>query len=99
MASYPSLEASLAAFHGDFAFSLQLSSAFDTKVKADAIAAVNEKYASLCALAARQVFSGMEITVAKSQDGSYNTSDVMIFMKEIATGECCRESVYSVTLD
>lgn len=85
MSSHPSLESSLSFFYSDYAQALALSSAFDAKVLSEATASVSAHYAALCAIAARQVYSGLEITVGKAQDGSYNTSDVMVFVKEIAT--------------
>jgi hypothetical protein len=85
MSSYPSLESSLSFFYSDFAEALALSNAFDAKVQSEATASVSAHYAALCAIAARQVYSGLEITVGKATDGSYNTSDVMVFVKEIAT--------------
>lgn len=85
MSQYPSLESSLAFFHSDYANVSAMSASFDAQVQKDAVNAVSAHYADLCAITARQVFSGMEITIGKTTSGSYNTSDVMVFMKEIAT--------------
>lgn len=42
-------------------------------------------YASILALSTRQAFSGIEITVGKTANGTYNTSDVLVFLKEISS--------------
>ena len=85
MSQYPSLESSLSFFHSDFASVSAMSASFDAQVQADAASVVSAHYADLCAITARQVFSGMEITIGNTISGEYNTSDIMIFMKEIAT--------------
>ncbi|KAK9899072.1 putative glutaminase A [Cystobasidium minutum MCA 4210] len=87
MAEYPSLESSLSFFYNDYATVSSMSAEVDAKIQEDATAAVpgNENYAGLCAIAARQVYGGLEITVGKTSSGSFNTSDIMVFVKEIAT--------------
>jgi hypothetical protein len=86
MSAYPSLESSLSFFYNDYETASSLSSNFDTQVNTDATAYVSAHYADICALVARQVWSGTEITIGKNANGSgYNTSDIMIFQKEIAT--------------
>ena len=85
MSQYPSLESSLSFFHGDYATVSQMSAQFDSQIQSAASGNVSENYAALCAIAARQVYSGLEITVGKDASGAYNTSDVMVFVKEIAT--------------
>ncbi len=40
-------------------------------------------YTDLLALAARQIFGALEITVSKSSDGAWNQTDVMIFSKDM----------------
>lgn len=40
-------------------------------------------YTDLLAMATRQIFGALEITVSKSSDGTWNQSDVMIFSKDM----------------
>ncbi len=40
-------------------------------------------YADLLALSTRQAMGSLDITLAKTSDGSWNTSDVKVFMKNI----------------
>ncbi len=40
-------------------------------------------YTDLLALATRQIFGTLEITVSKSSDGTWNQSDVMILSKDM----------------
>lgn len=56
------------------------ANAFDAKVHADA-SAISADYASIVALSVRQAFGATEITLSKNSDGSFNTSDIMMFMK------------------
>lgn len=86
MTQYPSLASSLSFFYSDYANALNLSRAFDAQVQRDATTAVSEHYAALCAIATRQIYGGMEITVGQSTTGTgYSASDIMVFVKEIAT--------------
>lgn len=48
-------------------------------------------YPDLLSLVARQAMSAIEITVSKNADGSYNSSDIMAFMKDmgdVGAGGC-----------
>ena len=56
------------------------ANSFDAQVKADA-SKISDDYASIVALSVRQAFGSTEITLSKNGDGSFNTSDVMMFMK------------------
>lgn len=87
MTEYPSLESSLSFFYQDYANASSMSAEVDSKLQEDATAAVtgNDNYPALCAIATRQVYGGLEITVGKTASGSYNSSDIMVFVKEIAT--------------
>ncbi|KAI0049509.1 hypothetical protein FA95DRAFT_1489040 [Auriscalpium vulgare] len=42
---------------------------------------ISSNYADLVSQATRQAFGATELTIAKGSDGSWNTSDVMMFMK------------------
>ena len=81
MEQYPSLNSSLSYFYEDYSESLRISNTFDLGVQDTAIDQAGEKYAALCALAARQVFGGIEISIGLDAQGKYNTSDVMVFAK------------------
>ena len=80
MASYPSLSSSLNFFYDDLATAASASAAFDAQLQADATKSINAQYAALCALAARQVWGGMEITIGRTASGAYDTDDVMLFV-------------------
>lgn len=81
MEQYPSLNSSLSYFYEDYSESLRISNTFDLGVQDTAVGLAGEKYAALCALAARQVFGGIEISIGLDAQGNYNTSDVMVFAK------------------
>jgi len=53
---------------------------FDDKVAADATE-VSTNYSAVVALSIRQALATTEITISKGADGSWNTTDVMVFMK------------------
>ena len=44
---------------------------------------ISDNYASLLALSARQVIGSIYITISRGDDGAWNTSDVMAFMKNM----------------
>ena len=50
-----------------------------------AASAVSPQYANLVSLAARQTIGSTELTISKGSDGSWNTSDVKAFMKDVGT--------------
>lgn len=68
----------------DFPNAVQRAQQLDSRILA-AAQNISSDYADLLSLAARQVFAATELTISKSTDGSnsYNTSDVMMFMKNI----------------
>ncbi|KLO08558.1 hypothetical protein SCHPADRAFT_604791 [Schizopora paradoxa] len=69
-------------FLADFNNSLVDSESFDTSLLA-AAQNISMAYGDLLALTVRQAMSALEITGSKNSDGSFNTSDVMIFMKDM----------------
>jgi hypothetical protein len=69
----------------DFSNALDRSNAFDTKVNNDA-SKISTDYAAVVALSIRQALSALEITVSRNSDGSFNTGDVIVFLK----GQCKR---------
>lgn len=44
---------------------------------------VSPIYADLLTLTARQSLSALDVTVSQTQDGSFNTSDVKMFVKDM----------------
>lgn len=78
------MESSLSFFYNDYEEVAQMSADFDAQIQSAASGNVTSNYAALCAIAARQVYSGLEITVGKDASGNYNTSDTMVFVKGIA---------------
>ncbi len=71
-------------FLGDFSNALARANTFDAQVNSDA-SRISADYASVVALSIRQAFGATEITISKRADGSFNTGDVLVFMKEISS--------------
>uniref|UniRef100_A0A0W0EZL0 Glutaminase n=1 Tax=Moniliophthora roreri TaxID=221103 RepID=A0A0W0EZL0_MONRR len=74
----------ITSFLGDYDSALPRAKALDTKVNDDA-SKISSDYAGVVALSVRQFFGTMEITISKKDDGSLNTDDVLVFMKEISS--------------
>ncbi len=53
----------------------------DNQITGDALK-LSLNYPDLLSLVARQAMSALEITVSKNADGSFNSSDIMAFMKD-----------------
>ena len=70
----------ISAFLNDYANALARAKAFDAQVKTDATK-ISADYAAVVALSIRQGFGATEITVSKNSDGSYDTSNTLMFMK------------------
>ncbi|KII95062.1 hypothetical protein PLICRDRAFT_48031 [Plicaturopsis crispa FD-325 SS-3] len=81
---YSSVADVISAFLGDWQNALSTANAFDKKVNGDA-SAISNNYASIVALSLRQVFGAIEITISKESSGGWNTSDVLVSMKEISS--------------
>jgi hypothetical protein len=58
--------------------------AFDAQLLSDA-KNISSEYADLVALATRQVFGSIQITVSRDAAGNYNQSDLLTFMEEISS--------------
>lgn len=71
-------------FLGDFQNAVTSANSFDSKVNSDA-SKISSDYASIVELSIRQVLGATEITVSKNADGTFNTSDVLVFMKGLST--------------
>ncbi|KAF7332012.1 MPN domain-containing protein [Mycena kentingensis (nom. inval.)] len=74
----------ITSFLQDYSAALARATLLDTQVQKDA-AAISNDYAGIVALSIRQAMATMEITASRSADGSFNTSDILIFMKEISS--------------
>ncbi|EEB88097.1 hypothetical protein MPER_14265, partial [Moniliophthora perniciosa FA553] len=81
---FSSPAALISSFLGDFANALTRANAFDAKLNTDANR-ISADYASITALSVRQAFGATEVTISKNSDGSWNTNDVIVFMKEISS--------------
>lgn len=81
---FNSVASVISSFLGDFSAALSRAKTFDAQVQKDA-SAISADYASIVALSIRQGFGATEITVSKDSSGKFNTSDVMMFMKEISS--------------
>ncbi|KAN0093261.1 protein of unknown function (DUF1793) domain containing protein [Tylopilus felleus] len=83
--AYPSgVEQMIEAFIEDYPDALLRAQVFDQKVERDA-SAISSNYAGVVQLSIRQAFGAMELTISKNADGSWNTSDVLMFLKEISS--------------
>lgn len=81
---FTSVSSVISTFLNDYAAALSRAQAFDTKVNNDATK-ISTDYAAIVALSLRQALGAIEITISKNADGSYNTNDVIVFMKEISS--------------
>jgi hypothetical protein len=64
----------------DYSSALSRAQAFDNKVLTDA-SKISADYASVASLSVRQAFGATELTISKKSDGTFNSSDIMMFMK------------------
>lgn len=70
----------MTSFLQDYDAALERAYTLDAKVNSDA-SAISTDYAGLVALSIRQLLGGIEITLSKNSDGSFNTSDTLVFLK------------------
>ncbi len=68
------------AFLQGYQDALSQATGFDSQVENDA-SAISKDYAGIVALSIRQAMGSMEVTISKTMDGSWNTDDVLVFMK------------------
>ncbi|PBK76596.1 hypothetical protein ARMSODRAFT_948409 [Armillaria solidipes] len=68
-------------FLSDFSNAKQRAINLDNKITSDA-RQISDNYADLVTLAARQALA-VDITVSKDNEGQWNTSDVMTFMRDV----------------
>ena len=67
---------------GEYGDALARNSKFDAQVQNDSMA-ISADYAAIVALSIRQTLGATEITISKNEDGSFNTTDILVFMKGI----------------
>ncbi|KAI0779898.1 DUF1793-domain-containing protein [Fomes fomentarius] len=84
--AHPNIGDAIKIFLLDYSNALQRAGTFDSQIEADA-KQISTDYASIVALSVRQAFGPLEITASKNGDGSYDTSNVLTFVKEISTGK------------
>ncbi|KAF7329559.1 hypothetical protein MKEN_00218800 [Mycena kentingensis (nom. inval.)] len=78
---WATLDDAIEAFVRDYPGARTRSLALDDKILADA-RKVSPEYAELVSLGLRQALAGIEITVPRKSDGTYDTSDVLSFLKD-----------------
>ncbi|KAJ7603260.1 hypothetical protein DFH06DRAFT_1022365 [Mycena polygramma] len=93
---YAGIGDAIDAFVADFPAARTRALALDQKILQDALA-VSQKYADLVSLATRQAIAGVELTLSKQKDGSWNLSDVQAFMKDVGNSKCVNttEAIYA----
>ncbi|TCD69631.1 hypothetical protein EIP91_006856 [Steccherinum ochraceum] len=84
LTKYPDLQSAIDAFLLDFDDARNRSTSLDQKILNDA-SSVSQTYAELVSLGARQAIGATDITVSRGTDGQWNSSDVMMFMKDVGT--------------
>ncbi|KAG6821602.1 hypothetical protein H0H93_000111 [Arthromyces matolae] len=81
---YPCVPGLISAFLSDYTAALSRAQTLDTKVNSDA-SKISTDYAGVVALSIRQAIGATEITISKNSDGTWNTSDIIVFLKEISS--------------
>ncbi|KAF7352677.1 DUF1793-domain-containing protein [Mycena venus] len=84
LSSFPTSASVISSFLGDYSAALSRANTFDAKVQTDA-GKISADYAAVVALSIRQAFAATELTVSKTSAGAFNTTDVILFMKEISS--------------
>ncbi|KAG5651964.1 hypothetical protein H0H81_006779 [Sphagnurus paluster] len=81
---YATIADLISSFLGDYNNALATSTAYDNKVNSDA-SKISADYAAIVNLSVRQLLGAIEITIAKNSDGTWNTGDPLVYMKEISS--------------
>ena len=68
--------------------------AFDAQLLGSA-SAVSSVYANLVSVSARLAIGGTELTIGNGTDGTWNMSDVKMFMKDVGTSRYVSEALPS----
>ncbi|KAI5899416.1 DUF1793-domain-containing protein [Schizophyllum commune H4-8] len=80
---YDSVTELITAFLSDYPYALARATTLDAQIRKDA-EAISPEYADIVELSMRQSFGATEITISGSE-GAWNTSDVLMFIKEISS--------------
>lgn len=90
--------AQVSALLEDYDTAVKRAEAFETTLL-QAATAVSSNYADLVALTARQAMAGTELTVGQNSDGSFDLSDVKMFMQNVGTDRrVCNSPSASVSI-
>ncbi|KAI0952144.1 hypothetical protein AcV7_008040 [Taiwanofungus camphoratus] len=81
---YPTAADAISTFLGDYSNAVARAQAFDAQVNSDA-SVISSNYSAVVALSVRQAFGATEITISKDSSSQFNTSDIMVFLKEISS--------------
>ncbi|KAF8217987.1 DUF1793-domain-containing protein [Mycena galopus ATCC 62051] len=76
--------AAIQGFLGDYSASVTTANALDAQVKT-AATAISANYYGIVALSLRQAVGGTEITISKTSAGAWDTTDILMFLKEISS--------------
>ncbi|TDL28033.1 DUF1793-domain-containing protein [Rickenella mellea] len=79
---YPTAQAAISFLLNDFTRARDAGNAMDAKILGDA-QKISSPYADMVTLSARQALSAVDITLKKENNGSWNTSDVKAFFKNM----------------
>ncbi|GBE79652.1 DUF1793-domain-containing protein [Sparassis latifolia] len=82
--AFSTADDAISSFLGDYNAALIRAQALDAQINSDA-SQISSNYSAVVALSVRQTYGGIEITVSKNSAGQHNTSDVMVFLKEISS--------------
>ncbi|KAJ7044481.1 DUF1793-domain-containing protein [Mycena alexandri] len=84
MSEFSTSAAVISSFLDDYSAALARATAFDAQVQRDA-GKISADYAAVVALSIRQAFASTELTLSKTSTGAFNTTDIILFMKEISS--------------
>ncbi|KXN89757.1 hypothetical protein AN958_05297 [Leucoagaricus sp. SymC.cos] len=79
---YSDITAVVSAFLNNFNSIRDRGLALDNRI-VSAASQISAEYADLVSLLTRQIFASMDITLGQEQNGSLNSSDIKIFMKDV----------------
>ncbi|KAJ7684039.1 hypothetical protein B0H17DRAFT_1073347 [Mycena rosella] len=84
LSQFTTSAAVISSFLSDFSAALTRANTFDAQVQTDA-GKISADYAAVVAISIRQAFAATELTLSKTSTGAFNTTDVILFMKEISS--------------
>ena len=73
----------ISSFLSDYSAALSRAQSLDSKVNSDA-SKISANYAAVVELSIRQAVGATEITISKNTDGTWNTDDILMFLKGIS---------------